>query len=198
MDELIQNAQRDLRTRARLVSASANPDDKVAGQQELQYEQAAIEKLRTLQVTGRIVLELKPTDYQVSDLPAIALEDGDRLIIPAKPSTVGVVGAVYNQNSFLYQEHNTVSTYLAYAGGGTRDADGGRVFVVRANGSVVSKQMHRSIWSGNFENTRLFAGDAIVVPEKVKTTNVLRGLRDWSQVFGNLALGVAALKTISP
>lgn len=198
MDELVQSAERDLRTRARLATASLNAEDKLAGQQELQYEQSAIEKLRNVQVTGRIVLELKPTDDQVLELPAIALEDGDSFIIPPKPAVVGVVGAVYNQNSFLYRESDTVSTYLRYAGGGTRDADSGRLFIVRANGSVISKQMHRSIWAGTFDNTRLFPGDAIVMPEKVKTSNVLRGLRDWSEVFGQLALGVAALKTISP
>jgi len=58
--------------------------------------------------------------------------------------------------------------------------------------------MHRSMWAGSFDNTKLFPGDAIVMPEKIRTTNVLRGLRDWSQVFAQLALGVAALKTISP
>lgn len=198
MDQLIRSAERDLRARARLVTNSLNAEDKVAGQQELQYEQAAIDKLRTLQVTGRIVLDLKPIDTQVGDLPAIALEDGDTLLIPAKPATIGVVGSVYNPNSFLYQSHNTVATYLSFAGGGTRDSDGGRLFVVRANGSVVSKQMHRSMWAGSFDNTKLFPGDAIVMPEKIRTTNVLRGLRDWSQVFAQLALGVAALKTISP
>jgi polysaccharide export outer membrane protein len=198
MNEVIKTAQRDLTTRARLVSASLDPQDKIAGQQELQYEQDAIEKLRAVQVTGRVVLELNPTDSTVANLPSIQLEDGDRFIIPARPATVGVVGAVYNQNSFLYGDRNTVGSYLRYAGGGTRDADSGRLFVVRANGSVVSKQMHRSIWAGSFENMRLSPGDAIVMPEKVKTTSVLKGLRDWSQVFAQFALGVAALKTIAP
>jgi protein involved in polysaccharide export with SLBB domain len=198
MDELIQSAERDLRSRARLATASLNAEDKLAGQQELQYESAAIEKLRTIQLTGRVILEVKPTDTQVAELPSVALEDGDRLIIPPKPATVGVVGAVYNQNSFLYEDRNNVAKYLSYAGGGTREADGGRLFIVRANGSVISKQMHRSIWSGSFESTKLFPGDAIVMPEKIKTGSVLRGLRDWSQVFAQLALGAAALKTLAP
>lgn len=195
LDELIHSAERDLRTRARLVSASLDPADKTAGQQELQYEQAEVEKLRTVQVTGRIVLDLKPDDDQIAALPAIALEDGDRLIIPARPATIGVVGAVYNHNSFLYQEHNTISTYLALAGGATRDADTARLFVLRANGSVISKQMHRSIWAGSFEHVYLFPGDAIVMPEKVKTTSVLKSIRDWMNALGQYAVTGALLAT---
>jgi len=199
MNQLIESAERDLRSRARLSTAGLTADEKTAAQEELQYERAAIDKLRTVQVSGRLVLELKPTDNQVSDLPAVNLEDGDQFLVPAIPATVGVVGAVYNQSSFLYQpQRNTVSRYLTLAGGGTREADSSRLFIVRANGSVVSKQSHRSIWSGGFDGTSLFPGDAIVMPERVKTTNVLRGLRDWSQVFAQFALGVAALKTISP
>ena len=198
MDRLIENAERDLRNRARLTTGGLNAEDKLAAQQELQYERAAIDKLRTLQVTGRIVLGLKPSDVSVAEVPAVQLEDGDRFIIPPKPATVGVVGAVYNQNTFLFDEQNSVKKYLSYAGGGTREADTGRMFIVRANGAVVSKQMHRSIWAGGFENFKLAPGDAVVMPEKLKSTNVLRGLRDWSQVFAQFALGVAALKTISP
>jgi protein involved in polysaccharide export with SLBB domain len=175
-----------------------NPDDKLANQEEVQYERSAIERLRAIEVTGRIVLNFSPEDHQTSDIPELKLENGDQFLIPARPATVGVVGAVYNQNSFLFEDKNSAAKYLSLAGGGTRDADKGRLFIVRANGSVVSKQMHRSIWSGSFENSKLYAGDSLVMPEKPKSTSVLMGLRDWSQVFAQFALGAAAIKVIAP
>jgi polysaccharide export outer membrane protein len=198
LNKFIENMETDLRAKTRLLSASLNPEDSVAGQQEIQAQRQSIDRLRQLQPTGRIVLELNPEDSSVDALPAVELEDGDRLIIPAKPATVGVVGAVYNQSSFLYEGNGSVSKYLRYAGGGTRDADKGRAFIVRANGSVMSKQAHSSIWSGGFDGLKLYPGDAIVMPEKVRSSNVLKGLRDWTQVFAQLALGAAALKTLAP
>lgn len=198
LNKFIESMEQDLRGKIRVIGASLNPEDRIAGQQELQAQQQSIERLRQVQPTGRIILELKPTDVSVADLPAVSLEDGDQLIIPAKPATVGVVGAVYSPNSFLYEQRGTVSKYLTYAGGGTRDADKGRAFIVRANGSVLSKQMYSSWWSGGFDSMLLYPGDAIVMPERIKNSNVLRGLRDWTQVFAQLALGAAALKTLAP
>jgi hypothetical protein len=198
LNKFVENMETDLRAKTRLLAASLTPEDRVAGQQEIQAQQQSLERLRQIQPTGRIVLELKPTDMTATDIPAVPLEDGDRLIIPAKPATIGIVGAVYNQSSFLYQDNGTVSKYLRFAGGGTRNADNGRAFILRANGSVVSKQMYSSLWTGGFDGLKLYPGDAIVVPEKVKSSNVLKGLRDWTQVFAQLALGAAALKTLAP
>ena len=41
-------------------------------------------------------------------------------------------------------------------------------------------------------------GDAIVVPERLTQSTLLKGLRDWSQVFAQFALGAAAIKVIGP
>lgn len=198
LDKFIESLETDLRGKTRLLSASLNPEDRVAGQQEIQAQQQSIDRLRQIQPTGRIVLEIRPSENDAAALPPVPLEDGDRLIIPAKPVTVGVVGAVYNQNSFLYEPNSSVSKYLHYAGGGTRDADKGRAFIVRANGSVISRQMYSSLWTGGFDGLKLNPGDAIVMPEKIRTSNFLKGLRDWTQVFAQLALGAAALKTLAP
>ncbi len=192
MTRLIDTMEQDLTTRARLVSNDPNP---AAGQQELQFERATIERMKTVQVTGRLVLNLKPDDNDISAVPAIPLEDGDRFIVPPKPATIGVVGAVYNQNSFLYDPQNSVSDYIQYAGGGTRDADKGRLFILRANGSVVNKQTHRSMWSGSFDNAKLYPGDAVVMPQKIKTTSVAREIREWSQALGQYAVTAAIIAT---
>jgi protein involved in polysaccharide export with SLBB domain len=58
-----------------------------------------VERMRTVRPTGRIVLQMTPS---ATSLPALALEDGDRLVIPARPSTVGVFGSVFNAGSFVF------------------------------------------------------------------------------------------------
>ena len=63
----------------------------------------------------------------------LALEDGDRFIVPPIPSTVGIVGAVYDPNSFLYLEHKNAGQYLRTAGGPNRNADRKQIFIIRAD-----------------------------------------------------------------
>ena len=56
----------------------------------------------------------------MNNLPDLALEDGDRFIVPPKPSSVNVVGAVYEQSSFLFDPQRRVFGYLKQAGGANR------------------------------------------------------------------------------
>jgi hypothetical protein len=107
-----------------------------------------------------------------------------------------MLGAVYNKNSFIYRQDARVDDYLKRAGGPTRDADTSRMFVIRADGSVLSKQSVRGLWNGGFAALRLMPGDAIIVPERLSRGSFLKGLRDWSQVFSQFALGAAAIRVI--
>ena len=113
--------------------------------QQVQAQKALIVKLRQIKATGRIVLEVPRNNATIKHMPALALEDGDHLFIPAKPSTVSVFGAVYNQNDFIYRDGKDVGDYLEQAGGPTKDADKGSVYLVKADGSVVSRQQKRLV-----------------------------------------------------
>ena len=92
-------------TEAATVGAS------VASQREL------VNRLREMRATGRIVLHIDPFKSDVDSLPDLPLEDGDRFVVPPVPSTIGIVGAVYDPNSFVYQAHKQAGDYLRSAGG---------------------------------------------------------------------------------
>ncbi len=198
LQRMLDQMEKDLRAKFSRLAASATVEDRRVSNEELASERAAIARLRQTHPTGRIVLGLNPTDHDASLLPALALEDGDRIIVPARSATVAVAGAVYNQNSFLHRSGSSLKDYLRQSGGATREADKARLFVIRADGSVISKQMQHSFWGGSLESLKLMPGDTIVMPEKIRTGSLLRGLRDWSQVFSQFALGAAAIKVISP
>jgi protein involved in polysaccharide export with SLBB domain len=118
-------------------------------------------------------------------------------MVPPLPATINVVGAVYDQNSFLYTRGARVVTYMRYAGGANRDGDHAHEFIIRANGEVISRDRTKGMWSNNdFDNLRLYPGDTIVVPEKTFRGSALRGVIDWSQMFSQFALGAAALSVI--
>jgi len=195
LDEMIEKLEQDI-SRNALASSGLTPEDVADHRAKLEAQRQLVEKLRQVKATGRVVLDLKPRAAAAADLPEIKLENGDRLLVPSRPSTVAILGAVYNKNSFLYRRGGAVDDYLKRAGGPTRDADRDRMFLIRADGSVLSRQSVTGSWNGGFSSLRLKPGDAIVVPERLSHGSFLRGLRDWSQVFSQFALGAAAVRVI--
>jgi polysaccharide biosynthesis/export protein len=154
-----------------------------------------VENLRKMRATGRIVLNLKPTDKDVTAVPALALEDGDRFYVPPASATVTVLGAVYNANDFIHKPDLAVRDYLRQSGGPTRTADKGHIYVVKADGSVRSNT-EGSWFVAGLEGMRLHPGDTIVVPEKLDRVSFMRNLRDYTQIFYQFALGAAAINVL--
>src|SRR5207249_4246443 len=121
-------------TRAR---STITPEDTAALKQEADAQRALVARLRTLKPTGRIVFDI-PDNATISELPDIELEDGDRVMVPQNPSQVSVFGTVFNESSFVYEPRNSLGDYLKLAGGPRKQADRSSIYVLRANGSVVS------------------------------------------------------------
>jgi polysaccharide export outer membrane protein len=195
LDQMVAKLEEDI-SRNALAPAGAISEDPTEKRVQMEAQRELVDKLREVKATGRVVLDLTPNSAGVKDLPEITLEDGDRFVVPYRPATVEMLGALYNKNSFLYRREERVEDYLRRAGGPTRDADRSRMFVIRADGSVLSKQSVKGLWNGGFNSLRLMPGDAIVVPERLNQGAFLKGLRDWSQVFSQFALGAAAVRVI--
>jgi protein involved in polysaccharide export with SLBB domain len=186
-----QDLQRAAAARARNVTST---EDAASLKAEAEAQQSVLARLKRLQPTGRIVLEL-PEAPVLADLPEIPLEDGDRIIVPHKPAMVAVFGSVYNESAFVHKPEKTAFDYVAQAGGVKREADKNNIFVLRADGSVISNQA--SWWtSGKLTGVALQPGDAIVVPEDLYRTTLTKDLKDWTQIFYQFGLGAAALKVI--
>lgn len=197
IDEYVQNLELEIQRGAIAgVASSVNAQDVAAANAASVSSRELLYRLRQLRATGRIVLHLNPDSVGVDSLPDLSLEDGDVFTVPPAPATVNVVGAVYDQNSFMYLPNRRVGDYLKTAGGPGRDADKKHMFIIRADGSVISKTTANGLWGNTFEAARMNRGDTVVVPEKTFRPTALRGLLDWSQLFSQLALGVAAVSVI--
>ena len=186
------------RSNLALVAASATSPETAASSTAAQAtERDLLAGVRQIRATGRIVLEFKPSSRDISSVPAIDLENGDHFVIPPIPAVINVVGAVYNQNSFLYRPSQRVEGYLLQAGGPNRNADKKHAFIIRANGNVESRDHSGGLWSSDrFSQLHLNPGDTIVVPDKTYRPSVLRGFLDWSQLFSQLAFGAAAINVL--
>jgi protein involved in polysaccharide export with SLBB domain len=133
-------------------------------------------------------------------LPELALEDGDRLNIPANPSSVGVFGSVPNAGNYVYMSNRTVDDYLRLAGSPKRGADTEAVFVLRANGNVESAQQYSgwmSLGINSFGSVPALPGDNIVVPEEVNKISRMQNLKDWAVIFYQFGLGIIAAKALN-
>jgi len=196
LDQFTQDLAGEVEQTATLhISSASSPEETAAVATKLDTQRRFVERLRQVKATGRIVLDLEPGDNSVAKLSDVALEDGDKFIVPARAATVNVLGAVYNQNSFLYEPSLRIADYLRNAGGATRNADTGHTFVIRADGRVVPKT-GTGLFKPGFETGRLNPGDSVVVPEQIFKGSFMRGLRDWTQVFSQLALGAAAINVL--
>ena len=177
-------------------STAINERDAAAAQSSAAQARSALTRLRQAQPTGRIVLELKPESKGLAAVPDIALEDGDRFVVPKTPSSVTVEGQVYSANAFLFEPGKRVRDYLRLAGGPDRIADAKREFVLRADGSVVSHQFVSSRQYGEFERLQALPGDTIVVPPKIEKGAVLRELVDISTILQGFGIGAAAIEVL--
>jgi hypothetical protein len=113
-----QDLQRAAAARARNVTSA---EDAASLKAEAEAQQSVLTRLKRLQPTGRIVLELAE-DSTLANIPEIPLEDGDRLVIPYRPAMVSVFGTVYNEAAFLHTPDKTVADYVAQAGGTRKEA----------------------------------------------------------------------------
>jgi protein involved in polysaccharide export with SLBB domain len=189
-------ALRDLETDMARTSGSqriSTADDASAQGARAQATNRLIDRLRALRPTGRIVLQV-PAD--ASDLPDLALEDGDRLFVPARPTTVGVFGSVFNGASYLHLAGRSIDDYLRLAGGPTKGADESSVFVIRANGNVVSSRQSAGFFtrSGRIGEMPAEPGDTVFVPEEMDKTTFIQGAKDWTQILYQFGLGIAGIK----
>jgi protein involved in polysaccharide export with SLBB domain len=185
--------QKDLDSRY-AASSWVSSADMTEQQTLLKTQQAAIAQLAAFKPTGRIVLDMKPEAGTVADIPDFPLENGDSFYIPPRLGTVQVAGAVYNENAFRCKPGKHLSSYLNEAGGPTRQADSSRIFLVRADGSVISKQSHGQFWRTDFESTVLLPGDAIIVPTRLKgPSTFMQQLPVWASMLSQAALTGAVI-----
>jgi protein involved in polysaccharide export with SLBB domain len=192
LNDYLQNLELEIDRATIAASASIGSVDPSA----TAASRSLVERFRSIRATGRVVLDIPRNSAGIDNLPNIQLEDGDRFVVPTKPSTVNVVGAVYDQNSFLFKNTQSVGSYLRLAGGPTKSADGRDSFIIRADGSVISRKSQKGVFGNTFASMHLNAGDTVVIPEKVPHPSGLRNFINYTQIFSQLALGAAAIAVL--
>jgi protein involved in polysaccharide export with SLBB domain len=192
-------------TRAALIPAE---NDKVE-QASLQQKAEALLMLKNMiessdqkMAIGRIVLNINSLAELQGSPSDIALEEHDEIVVPKRPASVNVIGQVHGATAVLYDPALTVRDYIDRAGGFSEIADKDEMFVVKANGAIVSESGYEDshkgrifpllpLVSGGLMNAHLGPGDTIYVPPQFLFINPIQRTLDVTQIIANSAEGIA-------
>jgi protein involved in polysaccharide export with SLBB domain len=162
-----------------------------AGERQMQLAGArqVLERLRTAEPDGRVVLDISPA---AMTLPAdVLLENNDQIYVPPRATTVGVFGAVYRPASFYLDGRQPlrVRDYIDRAGGTLRAADTKGIFVVRANGEVLPQRRGAL-------KARVLPGDVVFVPVKTQSGAFWSRFKDLTTTLFQIGLSAATVSAV--
>jgi protein involved in polysaccharide export with SLBB domain len=185
LDMLAQRMQSDI-TFVALQGSVANQSGAASA---LAVGQSLLSQLRATKAVGRLVINVpailrSPLGSQYD----VVLRDGDELIVPRAQQQVTVIGEVQTVTSHLYRPGLARDGYIALSGGLTARADSGRIYVVRADGSVVSQG---SRWFSS--SATIEPGDTIVVPLNAEHIPPLPFWQAVTQIIYNVAVAFLAV-----
>jgi polysaccharide export outer membrane protein len=165
--------------------------------QALAIGQQLIQQLRSTKPVGRLVVDV---DKVMNGRPGgpgdVLLRNGDVLLIPKKTQEVTVLGEVQGPTSHIYRVGLSRNDYIAASGGTTQKADRKRIYIVRANGDVVTGG--RSGWFRRSQAVEVRPGDTIVVPLDTERVAPLPLWTSVTTIIYNLAIALLAIHSVQP
>jgi protein involved in polysaccharide export with SLBB domain len=159
------------------LTPSSTPQQQQAREMTLQQYQTTLNELTSNPPVGRVAIRTTSNINRWRNTSAdIEVRSGDTLVIPKKPSYVMVSGQVFNPTAISYRPGKNARWYLEQAGGATQLANKKAIFVLRADGSVVTA--HENLIIGESFSAVLLPGDTVIVPEKA-----IGGGPNWAALF---------------
>jgi polysaccharide biosynthesis/export protein len=191
IEELTRRLQTDLAQVSLMAAQEARGD----AAQALAVGQQLLESLKTTEPVGRLVINVERAMAAArAGIPQdIVLKDGDRLMVPRITQEVTVIGEVQSPTSHLFSAGLSRGDYIELSGGVTQRADKGRIYVVRADGSVVGGG---DKWF-SFSGVEIEPGDTVVVPFDAERMRALPLWTAITTIIYNLAVAVAAVDSFS-
>jgi len=178
-------------------SAATNSGGGASAGSSLAIGQELLTQLRDTKPVGRLVIDIEQVIKSAQGAPGdVVVRDGDKLLIPKQSQEVTILGEVQSPTSHVFQAGLTRDEYIGKSGGVTQKADRKRIYIVRANGDVVSGE--RSGWFRRSQSIEMRPGDTIVVPldaERVRSLPVWQAV---TTIIYNLAVALLAVHSVQP
>ena len=152
-----------------------------------------VESLQAIEGAGRLLIDL-PAAMSGDANANLEVTDGDKLVVPKLSNTVSVVGEVKRSGTHTFQSELSLDDYVDLSAGFTRRADDGGVYIVKANGSVVT--LEQNLWRFTGTNRSLDPGDTIVVPIDTQYKESLASWREITQIVYQSMVSIAAVANL--
>jgi protein involved in polysaccharide export with SLBB domain len=197
IDKLVEELEFEV-TQSAQATRPLDKEDIDANRDLMNARRALVEQLRKVKAKGRVIVRLADSGMIQGTDADIPLEDGDSLVVPKRMNVVNVVGRVYNPTGVVYSPANDrVGYYLRKVGGPTESADRDHIFLIKADGSVVTRENAGGslfvFGNGGLMSAKVEPGDSIVVPEKILQRNVMKDFRDITQILYQIAVTAGVL-----
>jgi polysaccharide export outer membrane protein len=153
--------------------------------------QLMLTDLENIKAVGRLVIDLNALKLGIKEAD-VQLEDSDILYVPTIKQTVAVMGEVQHPSTHRFKDGLTLDDYLVMSGGPRERGDEGRVYVIKADGSVMMPT--QSIWFNT--DSQITAGDTVIVPLDTEYKDNLTLWSQVTQIIYNTAVAFAAVSGI--
>ncbi|MBB1364611.1 SLBB domain-containing protein [Shewanella sp. SR44-4] len=153
--------------------------------------QLMLTDLENIKAVGRLVVDLNAIKLGIPEAD-LQLEDSDVLYVPTTKQTVAVMGEVQHPSTHRFKEGLTLEEYLQLSGGSRERGDEDRIYVIKANGSVMMPT--KSIWFSS--DSQISAGDTVIVPLDTEYKDNLTLWSQVTQIIYNSAVAFAAISGI--
>jgi len=174
------------------VLALQSSQENSRASEALPIGQSLLADLKNTKPVGRLVFNLeKVMASEPGSAWDIEMKNGDRIMVPRRAQEVSVLGEVQTTTSHLYRPDLSRDDYIGLSGGTTQKADKGRIYVVRADGSVVTSG---SQWFGR-SGTDIRPGDSIVIPLDAERMRALPMWTSITQIMYQAAIALAAVNS---
>ncbi len=173
------------------VATASGPEEARMVQLELEQKRQFIAQLKTARAKGRIALNISEPEAFRGSAHDIELEQSDNISVPTNPKTVQVIGSVYNQSAFVYEQDKEHVFYVNLAGGYTSHADRDNTFILQANGTAIKAGSSFLGFGGHLDS-----GDTVVVPEQIERVAWMRNFKDITQIMYQIAVTAGVLLVV--
>ncbi|GHG68135.1 sugar transporter [Alishewanella longhuensis] len=183
LNKLLEQVKSDIATKSISAQMLATPPQQAI---------ALVNEIADAEPVGRVVLSVER--LMAGDVSSdIVLEHNDNFFVPRLNNTITIIGEVQHTGTHLFNGTFSVEDYLKLSGGLRKRADNDRLYVIRADGSVLIPP--RSRWF-SAQATNLLPGDTIVVPVDIEYKDSLSLWSQVTQIFYQSAVALAAISRI--
>lgn len=195
MDESLARAEEEIvKKQSQIAAVASSKEELDATRAALEGLKRTIEILKSKRAEGRLLIQVSSLEDLHRECENLELKGGDSLYIPRDPKAVNILGQVYNPASVLFSPLQDIGYYLSKVGGPNDNAEEGEIYLVKMDGTVVSrKQSSGFLFFNRFMARNVESGDTIVVPQRFEKIAWIREIKDITSILGQVALVAGVL-----